>query len=201
LKLDERLSLSPSDLSAFLACEHLTALDLRAVRRALERPVVEDPTAKLIRRKGEEHEARYLAELRAAGRIVLEIPFDHDWAAAACATEETIRLAEADVIFQGCLVDGDWRGFADFLESQDDGLLKSTTSDLILPGSTSDSGTISPTSVRASIGSPSSSSAIPVARCAAAGAKMSRSRPQRRNCTEQGSGTATRRPARCCGSA
>jgi uncharacterized protein len=112
---------SPSDLTAFLACEHLTGLELRASRREIERPVVDDPTAELIRRKGDEHEARYLADLRAQGRCVVEIAFDHDWDAAARTTEEAIRAGEADVIYQACLVDGDWWGFADFLERQPDG--------------------------------------------------------------------------------
>ncbi|TMK26106.1 MAG: TM0106 family RecB-like putative nuclease, partial [Actinobacteria bacterium] len=112
-----KLALSPSDLTDFLACEHLTALDLRAARHEIERTVADDPTAELIRRKGEEHEARYLAQLRAEGLRVTEIARD----AAPRETEDAIRAGVADVIFQAHLVDGDWHGFADFLERQADG--------------------------------------------------------------------------------
>jgi predicted RecB family nuclease len=112
-----KLALSPSDLTDFLACEHLTALDLRAARHEIERTVADDPTAELIRRKGEEHEARYLAQLRAEGLRVTEIARD----AAPRETEDAIRAGVADVIFQAHLVDGDWHGFADFLEQQPDG--------------------------------------------------------------------------------
>src|SRR5215218_10988305 len=115
------LTFSPSDLSEWLACAHAAALKLRVKRGELERRVADDPQGDLIRRKGEEHEARYLAWFRAAGRLIHEISFDHDWDAAARATAEAIRKGEADVIYQACLVDDDWRGFADFLERQPDG--------------------------------------------------------------------------------
>ena len=62
--------LSPSDLNNFLECEHLVALELQVARGELERPQVENPQADLIRRKGEEHEAAYLASLRATGKRV-----------------------------------------------------------------------------------------------------------------------------------
>src|SRR5215218_10672525 len=116
------LTFSPSDLSEWLACAHAAALKLRVKRGELARPVVvDDPQAGLIRRKGDEHEARHLAELHTAGRSIREIAFDHDWDAAARETAEAIRAGEADVIYQACLVDGDWHGLADFLELQPDG--------------------------------------------------------------------------------
>lgn len=117
----DHLVFSPSDLVGFLACPHLTTLDLAVARGELPKPYRHDPHADLIRRKGEEHEARYLQELRDEGRTIVEIPFEHDWDAAARATKEAIRAAEADVIYQPCLADGVWRGFADFLERQADG--------------------------------------------------------------------------------
>src|SRR6516165_12006198 len=50
------LTFSPSDLSAFLACPHLTQLDLQGARGQLVRPERDDPQGDLIRRLGEEHE-------------------------------------------------------------------------------------------------------------------------------------------------
>ena len=58
---------SPTDLNAFLACEHLTTLQLAVARGELAKPWRHNPHADLIRRKGDEHEAAYLARLRADG--------------------------------------------------------------------------------------------------------------------------------------
>ena len=58
---DANLQLSSSDLSGFLACEHLTTFDLAVVRGEFERPGVENDQRDLIQRKGEEHERGYLA--------------------------------------------------------------------------------------------------------------------------------------------
>jgi uncharacterized protein len=115
-----RLLLSPSDLSAYLACPHLTTLALEVARNRLRKPFRPNVYAELIRRKGEEHEAAYLERLRAEGRDVVAIPFDGDWQAAARTTEEAVS-AGADVIYQPCLAEGGWRGFADFLERLPDG--------------------------------------------------------------------------------
>ena len=111
---------SPSDLNAFLECEHLTQLELAVARGTLERPADENPQADLVKRKGDEHEAAYLARLVAYGREVVTIPNDWDLDAAARATEDAM-LAGSDVIYQACFVDGNWRGFADFVERQPDG--------------------------------------------------------------------------------
>ncbi len=118
---DNQILFSPSDLNAFLECEHLTQLELAVARHELERPVAENPQADLVKRKGDEHEAAYLAQLLADGRTVTEIPFENlDFDAAAQATADAMREG-ADVIYQACFVDGRWRGFADFVERQADG--------------------------------------------------------------------------------
>src|SRR5688572_32907343 len=67
---DGRLRLSPTDLANHLACAHLTRLELRVVRGELERPVVDDPYGQIIMRKGNEHEAAYLAGIEGNGRRV-----------------------------------------------------------------------------------------------------------------------------------
>ncbi len=110
---------SPTDLNAFLECEHLTQLSLAVARGELEKPTDENSQADLVKRKGDEHEARYLAELIADGRSVLTIEHAGDFEASARATEAAVR-AGADVIYQACFVDGAWRGFADFVERQAD---------------------------------------------------------------------------------
>ena len=119
----DTLALSPSDLTAFLACPHLTQLEAQVVRGELERPLREDPQGDLIRRLGEEHEAGYLRELEEDGRRIRRIELvetDWDWERAARETEEALRSG-ADVVYQACFVDGEWRGLADFVERQPDG--------------------------------------------------------------------------------
>jgi uncharacterized protein len=125
LDADGTLLLSPSDLSGHLACPHLTTMNLKVQRGELERPHVDDTHGDLIRRKGDEHEAAYLARLIAEGRTIVRIPtyddegFDADEARRL--TEEAIRAGTADVIYQPYFSDGTWRGFADFLARQPDG--------------------------------------------------------------------------------
>ena len=114
---DGQILFSPSDLSGFLACEHLTALELAGTPK----PDRDDPQVDLIRRKGEEHERAYLESLHAAGTTVTEIEIiDRDWQAAAAATEAALRSG-VDVVYQGVFFDGRWRGVADLLLRQPDG--------------------------------------------------------------------------------
>ncbi|HEY8724484.1 MAG TPA: TM0106 family RecB-like putative nuclease [Gaiellaceae bacterium] len=107
--IDAQIMLSPSDLSDFLACEHLTSLELRGTPG---REVV-DPQVELIQRKGEEHERGYLDQLGAVGRDVVEIP-DGSWDERVALTQQALRDG-ADVVYQGVFTGGRWRGIADFL--------------------------------------------------------------------------------------
>src|SRR5687767_15735010 len=121
--LDGRLTFSPSDLTGYLACGHLTQLERRVAQGLLAAPAAENPEAELVKRKGEEHERAYLDRLRAAGRTVREITLepDLDWERAARETDHAIDQG-VDVVYQGVFVDpDDWRGVADFLERQTDG--------------------------------------------------------------------------------
>ncbi|HEY9085484.1 MAG TPA: hypothetical protein VIN40_06065, partial [Candidatus Tyrphobacter sp.] len=72
-RVGERLIFSASDLNGFLECEILTGFEEEAARGLRLRPDPDD-TAALIARKGEEHEQRYLASLRANSLDVREIP-------------------------------------------------------------------------------------------------------------------------------
>jgi predicted RecB family nuclease len=111
---------SATDLVGYLACEHLTALERAAALGDLVRPHTNDRELDVIRRRGFEHEARYLAELRADGRDVVEIERDDDADRGeqirrqAAATTEAMA-GGADVIFQATFFDGRWLGYADFL--------------------------------------------------------------------------------------
>src|SRR5919108_2688600 len=112
--VDANLRISPSDLNAFLACPHLTTLELAVAREQLKKPFRINLHAELIQRKGDEHERRYLERLRADGKLIVEPQ-------TAAETEEAIRKAEADVIYQARFEHDDWVGIADFLERLPDG--------------------------------------------------------------------------------
>jgi uncharacterized protein len=114
---DRRLVLSPSDLNDYVECAHLTTLALEVARGGRPRPHVPEDHVDLLRRKGEEHEAAYLAELQAKGRQVVDVIGADRWdfESSARATIDAMR-AGAEIIYQATFTLGDWRGRADFLE-------------------------------------------------------------------------------------
>ena len=63
----EALMRAPTDLSNFLGCRHLSALDLRAARGELQRPARYDEVREELRERGRADEQAYLAHLRAQG--------------------------------------------------------------------------------------------------------------------------------------
>ena len=118
--IDGQPVFSATDLVGYLACEHLTALERAALAGLVKRPVREDPELDVIRERGYRHEARYLADLTAAGRTVVEIKrVDEEERGDQIRrqAEETIgaMASGADVIFQATFFDGRWLGYADFL--------------------------------------------------------------------------------------
>src|SRR5262245_30563936 len=115
-----RLVLSPSDLNDYVECPHLTPLALEVARGTRRHPHVPEDHADLLRRKGEEHEAAYLADLRAKGRRVVDVIGSDRWdfETSARATQDAMRTG-AEVIYQATFVHSDWRGRADLLEHGD----------------------------------------------------------------------------------
>src|SRR5256886_4052470 len=116
--LEGRLIVSPSDLTGFLECEHLTQQELAAARGEIDRPERKDPELEVLTRRGLEHEARHLAELRTGHRRVVEFPFPEGTIAGLNqAHGQTVAaMGEGvDVIYQGTFFDGRWRCHPDFL--------------------------------------------------------------------------------------
>jgi predicted RecB family nuclease len=110
------VTLSPSDVTAYLACEHLTTLSLQVARHELKKPDLENEQAELVFRKGREHEDAYLRRLESEGKTVARISLepDLDWERATRETEDAMR-AGLDVVYQAALVSEGWRGVADFV--------------------------------------------------------------------------------------
>jgi predicted RecB family nuclease len=116
--LEGRLVVSPSDLTGFLECEHLTQQELAAARGEIERPQRNDPELEVLTRRGLEHEARHLASLRSSHQRVVEFPFpDGTIAGLTQAHDQTVAAMRegVHVIYQGTFFDGRWRCHPDFL--------------------------------------------------------------------------------------
>lgn len=121
---DGTLVVSATDLVGFLECDHLVTLEEARARGDLERPYREDPQLDLVRRRGYEHEQRYIERLRKDGRTVVEMqrrdPKTPDDLRAAEAETLAAMRTGTDVIFQATFFDGRWRGHPDFLVRRDD---------------------------------------------------------------------------------
>src|SRR5690242_14449715 len=86
----------------------------------------DDPELDIIRKRGFEHERRFLADLESTGRTAVTIRLDgsieDDGERLRAAAAETLgaMTSGADVIYQATFFDGTWRGHADFLLRVDD---------------------------------------------------------------------------------
>lgn len=124
---EDKLILSATDLSDFLACDHLSLLSRLAALGGPEPPRFDDPGLEVLWELGRVHEEAYLADLEAQGLSVVEIPQRatetetagaDGWHAGAEATREAMRQG-VDVVYQGVLFDGRWLGKPDFLRRVD----------------------------------------------------------------------------------
>jgi uncharacterized protein len=107
------IELSASDLSGFLSCIHLTALDLAVVQGERERPSWIDPVLMVLRERGLDHERGYVDTLRTKGLTIIDLSetMGED---AVTRSVEAIR-AGVEVILQPALRNGRWFGRPDVL--------------------------------------------------------------------------------------
>ncbi|HEV8252561.1 MAG TPA: TM0106 family RecB-like putative nuclease [Candidatus Limnocylindria bacterium] len=123
--IDGRAVYSATDLVGFLACEHLTQLERAVLAGLAQRPNLPDPELDVLRKRGEEHERRYVADLAADGRSVVVIERDayssDHVESLRIAADETVKAmaSGAQVIYQATFFNGHWRGHADFLLRRD----------------------------------------------------------------------------------
>ncbi len=98
---DSRLRLSASDVANYLACQHLSRLDLQMAQGTLRPPREFDIGFQDLVRRGEAHERTVLDQFRADGRVVADISATAD-AETAKTTAEALR-AGVELIYQGTL--------------------------------------------------------------------------------------------------
>ena len=113
--LPHKLILAPTDLSNFLSCKHLAALDLASARGERERPVRYDPLIQELRARGHRHERAYLERLRDQGwTIAGDNNTGDDDQPTIASLEETLAAMRAgtDVVYQATLEDEAWSGRA-----------------------------------------------------------------------------------------
>lgn len=124
-RIDGQWIFSATDLNNFLECRRLPELELLVALGKRARPSIEDEQAELIRKKGEQHEERYLEQLRSehgeAHLVSIPRP-ERDLRAYLHAAEQTEAAMRAGkrVIYQATFIDaaareGAWIGHADFL--------------------------------------------------------------------------------------
>ena len=117
-RLDGRLVLSPTDLTAHQECRHLTRLDLGVTAGEWAKPDAETPEElQFVFARGLDHEKKYLDSLTAAGKTVAEIAAASGAEGRRRAEEQTVEAMRSgvDVVYQGTFFDGAWGGQADFL--------------------------------------------------------------------------------------
>ncbi|MBV8372411.1 MAG: TM0106 family RecB-like putative nuclease, partial [Candidatus Eremiobacteraeota bacterium] len=119
-----RFIYSASDLNAYLECKRLTELEALVALGRLTTPDDDDEHAELIRRKGEEHEARYLEHLRERHGDENVTEFgrgENSLDALRLAERETLAAMERGtaIIYQATFFDERFVGRADFLRRID----------------------------------------------------------------------------------
>ena len=116
---NDGLITSATDITSFLACEHLTQLEVAVARGELVPPESDDPEGNVVRRRGQQHEQRYLEHLRMQGRHIVEVRSTGGDSTSRHLQEQEQTLSAmrqgAEVIYQGTFFGEGWLGHADFL--------------------------------------------------------------------------------------
>jgi len=114
-RIQDKVIYAATDLVRFLACRHVTTLDLVNLETPLAK-AVDDESLRLIQNLGHEHERNYLGELKQKpNTTVSDIPTDLSLEERTRLTKEAMVRGD-DVIYQAAFLDNTWLGFADFLK-------------------------------------------------------------------------------------
>ena len=112
-KVNNKKLNSPIDLVMFLSCNYTTILNNKKIAGELLSGNNSE-SSKLFAQKGLEHERSYLKTLKENGREVVEISKKLSLEERIAQTNNAMKSG-VEIIYQGVLYDGLWRGDADFL--------------------------------------------------------------------------------------
>ena len=113
-----RLTLAATDLGRFLACRHLTGLDVEvAFGKRKKPPKYPDPFLELLINRGLAHEKDYTGKIEKGGSPVLDLT-EFGGADAVARTLEAMKAGQP-AIAQGALAADGWYGRPDFLQKVD----------------------------------------------------------------------------------
>jgi uncharacterized protein len=124
--LEGTLIWTASDLTAAAGCEYalLRTADYR-LGWAENPEFPDDPLLEHIARLGDRHEERLLATRHAVGSVIelprVPTPYTASALTAADAATRAALLKKADVVYQAAFFDGDFHGYADFIELSENG--------------------------------------------------------------------------------
>jgi predicted RecB family nuclease len=107
------IELSASDLSQFLNCRHLTALNLAVALGRRTPPSWVDPVLAILQQRGLDHERSYVDQLRADGLAITDLS-ETEGSDAVVSTASAMRSG-VDVIVQAALRNDRWFGRPDIL--------------------------------------------------------------------------------------
>lgn len=118
----DKVLLAPTDLSNFLSCRHLSALELNAANGLAERPVRYGPLIEELKARGAAHEEKYLQHLRDRRLTISQVGASgpEDWSSGSHIERTRAAMRDGvDIIYQAALAHGTWAGRADFLRKVD----------------------------------------------------------------------------------
>ena len=115
----EGIRFSSRDLTGYVACDHLTALEFQVARGNLSRPKPWDPSLEALWERGFRHEQEFIDHLAGEGLAIVTVDGVDVDDAAIEATREAMATG-ADVIVQAALRSGDWIGRSDVLRRVED---------------------------------------------------------------------------------
>jgi predicted RecB family nuclease len=111
------LELSASDLSQFLSCRHLTALNVAVALGRRAAPAWVDPVLEVLQQRGLDHERSYVGALRTEGLTVLDLTARQGQDAVSRSLDG--MREGCDVIVQPALRSGRWFGRPDLLRRRE----------------------------------------------------------------------------------
>jgi uncharacterized protein len=117
--VDGRIRLSASDYSNFLACRHLTRLDIAGAHGLTSPLYTTDLGFEALVRRGEEHESKVLEHFTDMGWNVETVTNPFEDFERAIAESDLAVDGGSDVIYQAALMHEDRLGFPDFLVRAD----------------------------------------------------------------------------------